>query len=79
VQIAFNTLWTPVFFGLRRMRAALGVMVFLWLSVAATTVALFQLDFWAGLMFVPYLAWVTVAGALNLSVVRLNPTVASAV
>ena len=78
VQIAFNTLWTPVFFGLRRMRAALVVMVFLWLSVAATTVALFQLDFWAGLMFVPYLAWVTVAGALNLSVVRLNPTVESA-
>jgi tryptophan-rich sensory protein len=78
VQIAFNTLWTPGFFGLRRMRAALGVMVFLWGSVAATTVAFFQLDVWAGLMFVPYLAWVTVAGALNLSVVRLNPTATSA-
>jgi translocator protein len=75
VQIAFNTLWTPVFFGLRRMRAALGVMVFLWGSVAATTLAFFQLDLWAGLMFVPYLVWVTVAGALNLSVVRLNPDV----
>ncbi len=76
VQIAFNTLWTPVFFGLKRMRAALGVMVFLWASVAATTVAFFQLDLWAGLMFLPYLAWVTVAGALNLSVVRLNPEAA---
>lgn len=73
VQIAFNTLWTPVFFGLRRPRAALGVMVFLWLSVAATTLAFLQLDLWAGLMFLPYLAWVTVAGALNLAVVRLNP------
>jgi translocator protein len=30
------------------------------------------------LMFVPYLVWVTVAGALNLSVVRLNPDVAGA-
>ena len=78
VQIAFNTLWTPIFFGLRRMRAALVIMVFIWLSVAATMIAFFQLDFWAGLMFVPYLVWVTVAGALNLSVVRLNPTVASA-
>jgi tryptophan-rich sensory protein len=46
MQIAFNTLWTPVFFGLRRMRAALVVMVFLWVSVA---------------------------GALNFSVWRLNP------
>jgi tryptophan-rich sensory protein len=53
-------------------------MAFLWLSVAATTVAFFQLDLWAGLMFLPYLAWVTVAGALNLSVVRLNPEVARA-
>jgi translocator protein len=77
VQIAFNTLWTPVFFGLRRMRAALVIMVFLWLSVAATTVAFLQLDLWAGLMFLPYLLWVTVAGVLNLSVVRLNPNVAS--
>ena len=76
VQIAFNTLWTPVFFGLRRIRAALGVMVFLWGSVAATTLAFFQLDLWAGLMFLPYLVWVTVAGALNLAVVRLNPDAA---
>jgi tryptophan-rich sensory protein len=77
VQIAFNTLWTPVFFGLRRMRAALVIIGFLWLSVAATTLAFFQLDFWAGLMFLPYLAWVTVAGALNLAVVRLNPGAAA--
>ena len=71
-QIAFNTLWTPVFFGLKRMGAALGVMVALWSSVAATTVAFWQIDLIAGLLFVPYLAWVTVAGALNFSVWRLN-------
>lgn len=74
LQIAFNTLWTPVFFGLRRMRAAMVVMVLLWLSVAATTVAFWQVDWVAGLMFLPYLAWVTVAGALNFSVWRLNPS-----
>ncbi len=73
VQIAFNTLWTPIFFGLRRLRAAMVVMVGLWLSVAATTWAFFALDLWAGLMFVPYLAWVTVAGALNFWVMRHNP------
>ncbi len=73
VQIAFNTLWTPVFFGLRRLRAAMVVMVGLWLSVAATMLAFFDLDLWAGLMFVPYLVWVTVAGALNFWVMRHNP------
>lgn len=75
MQIAFNTLWTPVFFGLRRMKGALPVMAMLWLSVLGCTVTHWQLDIWAGLAFVPYLAWVTVAGALNLAMVRLNPGV----
>lgn len=73
VQIAFNALWTPVFFGLRRMGAGLAVLGVLWLAVAATMIALWQLDAWAGLMFVPYLLWCTIAGALNYSVWRLNP------
>ncbi|MCC5887708.1 MAG: tryptophan-rich sensory protein [Gammaproteobacteria bacterium] len=76
-QIAFNTLWTPVFFGLRRMRAALVVMLLLWLTVAATLVAMWPLDRLAALLFVPYLAWVSVAGMLNLSLVRRNPQAAS--
>jgi tryptophan-rich sensory protein len=78
VQIAFNTLWTPVFFGLRRMRAALVIIGCLWLSVAATMLAFFALDLWAGLMFLPYLAWVSTAALLNLSVLRLNPEAARA-
>ncbi|PJI85917.1 TspO/MBR related protein [Yoonia maricola] len=73
LQIAFNTLWTPVFFGLRHLKASLPVMACLWLAVAGATVTHFQLDFWAGLAFVPYLVWVTVAGALNLAMLRLNP------
>jgi translocator protein len=79
VQIAFNTLWTPVFFGLKRMRAALVVMAGLWLSVTATMLTFFTLDFWAGVMFLPYVLWVSVAAALNLSLVRLNPEKASGV
>lgn len=72
-QIAFNTLWTPIFFGLHRIRAALVVMAGLWLTVAATLAAFWRLDPLAGALFVPYLAWVTIAGALNLAVLRRNP------
>lgn len=72
-QIAFNALWTPVFFGARRLKGALPVMGALWVSVLAATIAHFQVDFWAGVMFVPYLIWVTIAGALNWEMVRLNP------
>ncbi|MCR9146512.1 MAG: tryptophan-rich sensory protein [Rhodobacteraceae bacterium] len=77
LQIALNGLWTPVFFGLRRLKLGLMVLIGLWLSVAATLLALWQVDWIAGLMFVPYLVWVSVAGALNFSVWRRNPTVAA--
>jgi tryptophan-rich sensory protein len=73
MQIAFNALWTPVFFGLRNLKGSVPIMVCLWVSVLGATITHMQLDFWAGLAFVPYLAWVTVAAALNIQMVRLNP------
>ena len=48
-------------------------MIGLWLSVAATMVSFFAVDILAGFLFVPYLVWVSIAGALNLAVLRLNP------
>lgn len=72
MQIAFNTLWTPVFFGLHRIRAGFIVMLGLWIAVAGTMVSFWQLDWIAGALFVPYLIWVTVAGALNGSVWMRN-------
>ncbi|MGJ8621771.1 MAG: tryptophan-rich sensory protein TspO [Yoonia sp.] len=73
MQIAFNALWTPVFFGLRNLKGSLPIMAALWVAVFGATVTHFKVDFWAGLAFVPYLAWVSVAAALNLQMVRLNP------
>lgn len=78
VQIALNTLWTPIFFGLKRIGGGLIVITLLWLAVAATTVAFFQIDWVAGALFAPYLLWVSVAGALNRSVWVLNPRLAVA-
>ncbi|MBT8457600.1 MAG: tryptophan-rich sensory protein [Rhodobacteraceae bacterium] len=77
LQIALNTLWTPVFFGLRRMGMGFVVLLCLWVAVAATLVTFWQLDWIAGLLIVPYLVWVTVAGALNFSVWRRNPNAAA--
>ena len=77
-QIALNALWTPVFFGARRMRAALVIIAALWLAVLGATVSHFSLDFWAGLAFLPYLFWVSIAAALNFSILRLNPGIGTA-
>jgi benzodiazapine receptor len=74
LQIGLNTLWTPVFFGLERIKAGLVVLIFLWLAVLGCVITFFSADTLAGALMVPYLIWVTVAGALNVSVWRLNPS-----
>ncbi|MGJ8603643.1 MAG: tryptophan-rich sensory protein TspO [Marivita sp.] len=73
LQVALNSLWTPVFFGLKKIKLGMVVLTALWLSVAATMVALWQVDMVSGMLFIPYLIWVSIAGALNASVWRLNP------
>jgi tryptophan-rich sensory protein len=73
VQIAFNGLWTPVFFGLRNIRMGMAVVGLLWLFVAIGVVVFWPVDRVAALLFVPYLVWVSIAAALNAGVWRLNP------
>lgn len=68
LQMGLNTVWTPVFFGLRRIGGGLVVLGLLWLAVAACVAVFWRIDPIAGALFVPYLAWVSVAGALNLSI-----------
>ena len=76
LQIALNGLWTPVFFGLRRIKLGMVVLGALWVAVALTMIALWQQDRIAGILFVPYLMWVTTAGALNFAVMQRNPQAA---
>ncbi|WP_413876746.1 tryptophan-rich sensory protein TspO [Albidovulum sp.] len=72
-QIALNTLWTPVFFGGRYIRAGLVVIVLLWLAVVLTLAAFWALDWVAAIMLVPHLAWLSLAVALKFRVWRDNP------
>jgi len=78
LQIAISTLWSAVFFGLHRIRAGAVIIGVLWLAVLATTVSFLTHDAAAALMMVPYLAWGSFALALNLSVMRRNPSEAVA-
>lgn len=73
VQLALNVIWSFLFFGARRPDWALTEIAFLWLSILATLLAFWKISLAAGLLLVPYLAWVTFAGALNATIVRLNP------
>ena len=73
VQIALNTLWTPVFFGAHRMGLGMVVIVLLWLSILGLVVLSWPLDALPSLIFVLYLIWVSIATALNSRIWRDNP------
>lgn len=73
LQMVLNALWSPVFFGLHRIRDGLIVVCCVWLAVCATMIAFFQVDTLAGALFVPYLIWMTTAAALNFAIWRANP------
>ena len=72
MQISFNALWTPVFFGLRRLGAAMVVLAVLWVAVAGLLLTLWPLDRLSFWIVSPYIVWVSYAGALNLDIWRRN-------
>jgi tryptophan-rich sensory protein len=72
VQLGFNALWSPLFFGQHRKRAALADIAALGVSLAAYTLVARKVDRGAAWLVAPYLAWVGYAGVLNEEIVRLN-------
>lgn len=74
LQLALTLGWTVVFFGLQKIGAALATIVVLDVGVAVTMLAFRPIDRWAGLLMLPYLAWVAFATVLNIAIWRLNPT-----
>ena len=72
LQISLNTLWTPVFFGLKNLKLGLIIIILLLVSVALCTYVFWLYAWISGLLFLPYLAWVVFAAALNAAVFKLN-------
>lgn len=71
-QLLFNALWSPLFFGLRHPALAFVDIVLLWLALLGTVVVFWKARPIAGMLLLPYLAWVTFAGALNFALWQLN-------
>jgi translocator protein len=73
IQLLLNLAWSPLFFGLQQVPAALGLIFVLDLAVLLAIVAAFGVRRPAGLLLLPYAAWLALATALNWEIVRLNP------
>ena len=75
LQLAFNSLWSWLFFAWHRGAWALADVLVLWILIVATLVSFWRVRLIAGALLIPYLLWVSFASALNYSVWQLNPQV----
>lgn len=76
-QLVVNALWSWLFFAWQQGTLALIDIGLLWVLIVATTIAFWRVKPAAGLLLVPYLAWVSFAAALNFTLCRLNPELLS--
>lgn len=73
IQFALNLAWSPIFFGQQQVTTALYLIIVIWLSVAATIYIFAKIRPLAAWLMIPYLLWLSFAGALNYEIDRLNP------
>lgn len=71
-QLALNTLWSFIFFGLQSPGGAFLEIILLWLTILATLIVFSRISRAAGWLLIPYLLWVSFAVYLNYSIWVLN-------
>ena len=72
VQLAFNFVWSILFFNLERYGLAFGWLIVLWFLILGMILTFRRIDRKAALLQIPYLLWVSFAAYLNLGVWLLN-------
>jgi|UniRef100_UPI004049ACC6 translocator protein len=71
-QLVLNAFWSVLFFGLQKPQWALVEIIALWSVLAVIQRAFWRIDRIAGILWIPYLAWVSFATALNAAIWWLN-------
>jgi tryptophan-rich sensory protein len=73
VQMLLNYAWSPVFFAMHRTGTALVIIVAMLVLTFVTAYLFAKIRKPAGLLLIPYLAWLSFAAFLNYEIIRLNP------
>lgn len=74
VGLILNAAWSWIMFGERQIGWALVDLILMWISIVAFIALAWPIDRTAAYLFLPYLVWVSYAGALNFVIWRLNPS-----
>lgn len=72
IQLALNAAWSVIFFYFHNPFLALIEVILFWLLIFETYNQFKKIDKTAGLLLIPYLAWVSFATVLNASIWWLN-------
>jgi tryptophan-rich sensory protein len=72
IQLGFNALWSPAFFGAQSPMLGLVVIIPLWTLILICIIQFRKISSWASILMIPYLLWVSFATVLNLTIWWLN-------
>lgn len=73
MQFLLNVIWSFLFFGLRSPILGLVDILLLWVMIVATIAVFYRVNKSATYLLVPYIAWVSLASALNGAIYFMNP------
>lgn len=72
LQMLFNFIWSPIFFGLQNILGGLIVVILLDIFVFLTIIEFFKVSKIAGIILIPYFIWIIFATYLNIGYLILN-------
>lgn len=72
IQLAMNFMWSIIFFNWSMYMIAFIWLVIMWIIVILCALRFFCIDRVAAYLLVPYIAWLTFAGYLNMGAYLLN-------
>lgn len=75
IQLALNVLWSLVFFYMHSILFGAVEIVFLWYFILASIIEFRPISRVSSYLLFPYIAWVTIATILNISILWANPGV----
>ncbi|MBU0470107.1 MAG: tryptophan-rich sensory protein [Nanoarchaeota archaeon] len=72
IQLALNTFWPILFFGLRLPLSAFIEIIILWIAILLTMIHFYKISKTASYLLIPYFLWVSFATVLNFFLFYLN-------
>jgi benzodiazapine receptor len=72
LQLILNLMWSFIFFYAHQIGVALAEIVFLLIFAVVNALIFYKIDKTAGLLFIPYILWISFATFLTYSIFRLN-------